>query len=174
MVTLNHRKEALSAAYIQAVAAKAGVSISVRALDYGVDGDFNAVSLIEGRLQELGFSIRYQAKASKKWQIDQTDGLIKYRLEGKTYNTMIRRNRSDSNSEPLLLLLLCLPELEEEWVSISDTELLLRRCCYYHYVRGEEPISSDLKKQIGIPAQQVFTPEVLTDLLERKKQGEDL
>lgn len=174
MITLSHRKEALSAAYLQAISAKAGVNVSTRLHDYGVDGEFHSIRNINGHLQESGFSIDYQAKASKNWQIDQSTRTINYNLEGKTFNTMIERNRPGSYSQCLMLVLLCLPSQEDQWLSLSDHQLILRRCCYYHYVRATDPAPPDSKRVIQIPAANVLTPDALSDLLARKMKGEDL
>ena len=75
MLTIQHIQEDLSRAYIQAVAAKAGVNLSLgtQAHDYGVDGTFHQVEAIprvdaEGkpymRRRNSGFNLEFQ----NEWQ----------------------------------------------------------------------------------------------------------
>ncbi|WP_201447867.1 hypothetical protein [Calothrix sp. PCC 7507] len=43
MLTEPHILESLSRAYIRAVAGKAGLNLSIREYDYGVDGNFDEI-----------------------------------------------------------------------------------------------------------------------------------
>lgn len=47
MITGNHTQEALCRAYLQAVAGRAGLNVSIgdREFDYGIDGTFNEVQI---------------------------------------------------------------------------------------------------------------------------------
>ena len=76
MLTIQHIQEDLSRAYIQAVAAKAGVNLALgtQAHDYGVDGTFHQVEVLhrvnsEGmsytRRLNSGFDLEFQCKASR-------------------------------------------------------------------------------------------------------------
>lgn len=64
MITDQHIEEGLSRACIQAIAARAGLSLSKPEPDYGVDGAFNEVNILNGRRFQSGFSLHYQLKAS--------------------------------------------------------------------------------------------------------------
>ncbi|WP_200892320.1 DUF4365 domain-containing protein [Aliterella atlantica] len=87
MITEQHIEEGLSRACVQAIAAKSGLIISRAEFDYGVDGTFNEVSVINGRYCQSGFSLHFQLKASTRWQ--QNKDKIVYDLEVKTYNDLI-------------------------------------------------------------------------------------
>ena len=100
MLTIQHIQEDLSRACIQAVAAKAGVNLSLgtHAHDYGVDGTFHQVEMAtrvdaEGkprtRRLNSGFNLEFQCKASRNWR-EQKD-VIAYDLEVKTYNDLIHQ-----------------------------------------------------------------------------------
>lgn len=64
MITIQHTEELLSRAYITAIAAKAGLNPNVTGydLDYGTDGNVKKVSIYNGKREESGFGIEYQAK----------------------------------------------------------------------------------------------------------------
>ena len=122
MLTIQHIQEDLSRAYIQAVAAKAGVNLALgtQAHDYGVDGTFHQVEVLhrvnsEGmsytRRLNSGFNLEFQCKASRNWRV-QSDA-IAYDLEVKTYNDLIHRS-THTNATPLILILMCLPADERK------------------------------------------------------------
>jgi hypothetical protein len=69
MLTEEHGKEDLSRAYVQAVGARAGIIVSLnrRGHDYGIDGSFHQVSILDGNRVESGYT-RSTSKTPK--QID--------------------------------------------------------------------------------------------------------
>ena len=82
MLTEPHILESLSRAYIRAVAGKAGLNLSFREYDYGVDGNFDEITIRNNRRVESGFSLSFQLKASTQWQ--RNDNTIVYDLEALT------------------------------------------------------------------------------------------
>jgi hypothetical protein len=56
VLTEPHILESLSRAYIRAVAGKAGLNLSIREYDYGVDGNFDEITIPNNRRVESGFS----------------------------------------------------------------------------------------------------------------------
>jgi len=67
VLTDPHIVESLSRAYIRAFAGKAGLNLSVREYDYGVDGNFDEIAIRNNRRVESGFSLSFQLKASTQW-----------------------------------------------------------------------------------------------------------
>ena len=106
MLTDQHISEALSRAYVRAIAGRTGLNLAIREYDYGVDGSFDEVVVRQNRRVESGFSLSFQLKASTQWQIDDTQ--VVYDLEVKTYNDLILR-RSMRTATPCILILLALP-----------------------------------------------------------------
>ena len=168
MMTLQHIEEGLSRAYVAAVAARAGVNISIAMQDYGVDGTFGRIQRKAHRWFETGVKLDYQLKASKNWRIEGEE--IVYDLEAKTYNDLARRS-NENNPVPLILILLCLPTEMAAWLEVSEEQLLLRRCCYWARVVGS-PTNNRRAVAVRIPRNQLLTPTVLEDLLERVKRKE--
>ena len=168
-ITENHQKEALSIAYVEAVSARAGVNVGFGARhDYGIDGSFRPVSLVANQRLETGHHLNFQLKATTRWRIDRND--IVYPLEARAYNHLVGI-AAERGACPTLLLLLCLPDGSEEWLSHSSEQLVLRRCCYYLRLQG--PVSSNRESvTIKIPMVQYLSPERLLLLIGQLKRGQ--
>lgn len=174
MLTRQHIQEDLSKAYIQAVAARAGVNLSLGAQshDYGVDGTFHQVHVVPlsgggTRRFASGFSLDFQCKASSEWA-EEADHIV-YDLEVKTYNDLVYRS-SLANAAPMILVLMCLPKDERLWLSLTEDELLLRRCCYWHRLSGIESGNASTKR-IRVPRPQRLDPAAVTELLAKVERG---
>lgn len=168
MLTDQHIAEALSRAYVRAIAGRAGLNLAIREYDYGVDGSFDEVIVRQNRRVESGFSLSFQLKASTLWQLDSTH--IIYDLEVKTYNDLILR-RSIRTATPCILILLALPAASEQWLMCEESELRLRGTCYWEYPSGS-PSGNRSSVRIRIPRSQRLTPESLLGLIENVKTGE--
>jgi hypothetical protein len=168
VLTDQHIAEALSRAYVRAIAGRAGLNLAIREYDYGVDGSFDEVVVRQNRRVESGFSLSFQLKASTLWQIDSTHAI--YDLEVKTYNDLILR-RSIRTATPCILILLALPADTAQWLICEESELRLRGTCYWEYLSGS-PSENRSSVRIRIPRSQRLTPETLLTLIESVKTGE--
>ena len=123
MLTKQHIEEDLSRAYVQAVAAKAGVNLRIndRLHDYTIDGTFHQVSYTNGRRHESGFSLDFQLKATKNLIF--AEASVKYDVEAETYNYMVKRTNTPGTIA-LILIILSLPENENNWLSLTNEELV--------------------------------------------------
>ncbi|WP_082511045.1 MULTISPECIES: DUF4365 domain-containing protein [unclassified Rhizobium] len=171
MITVQHTKESLSRAFVHAIAGRAGVNCTgERAFDYGIDGTFRPVTIRGNRRIESSFPLDYQLKATKSWNIEDTN--IGYNLESKTYNDLVTR---DPDGVGAVLILLCLPPEDETWVEFSEEYMTLRKCCYYTVLSGEPVTNENSTRKILIPRSNVFTADALRELLEaerRRKVGD--
>src|SRR5260370_41183625 len=111
MLTIPHRQEALSRAYIQAVASKCGMSCSFRDFDYGIDVTLHEITRRDNRYVESGFKLDIQAKSSINVIFE--DDIVKYDVEKKTYDDL----RDPNVGTPRILVLLALPDLEDAWLT---------------------------------------------------------
>lgn len=164
------RSENFSLAYIRAIAAKAGMIVWRPEDDFGTDLAFTRivsyqpVSTKRHRryIDPHNVSIPFQVKSTKNWE-DLGDK-IRYDLEATAFDDLIyRRNTS-------LLLVMCLPQTVEEWLVQDKQKLQLHHCCYY-WEPDEADIMTpnDSTKRIFIPSEQVFTPDALTEMFERRQ-----
>lgn len=168
MITEAHQKESLGIAYIGAIAAKVGLNLTIsRIHDYGVDGTFHPVQRIGKRIAESGHPLDFQLKSTINWEID--NDLLIYDLEVIAYNDLIRRTE-DPHAIPFILIVFCMPDNSDIWLTCKDDELILRHCCYYHQVTGT--LSTNTQSvRIKIPITQRLCPDELYNLIEFVKQG---
>jgi Domain of unknown function (DUF4365) len=123
MLTVQHSKELLSRAHLQALAAAARLNLEFRSdqtpeFDYGVDGSFRPIEIVDGLRIDSGCPLDFQLKSSGDWQ--HTDGYIVYDLESKSYNKLVSR---ESRATPYILILLCLPQNVSDAVVLSTSGL---------------------------------------------------
>lgn len=164
-----HAAADLSVAYVQAVAAAARVQADFTGRhDYGVDGVFHQIAVRGSRHVTNGFPLDFQLKASKNWS--ETAGVLKFNLEAKTYNDLVERN-AQAGAVPMILILLCLPDSIGEWLQIKPEQMILKRCCFWHYLVGA-PTGNTTTKVIDIPSSQLLEPGTLISLLDRAQKGE--
>jgi Domain of unknown function (DUF4365) len=155
-------QELLSITHIQAVAAQAGISVATFDRDFGVDGHFRQIAIVEHRSFTYGYGLDFQLKSSTNCVVE--DLHIRYDLEAKTYNDLIRRSQLQSGT-PCILLLKALPIDRQNWLTQSADGLLLGGNCYWHYLQGE--LSSNQESvRIRIPKTQQFTPDALVKLMD--------
>lgn len=174
MLTKDHAQELLSRAYVQAVAAAARVNIKMEsAFDYGFDGQFDSVAIRVGqdgdgkpvnRHINEGFPIDFQLKCSWKWTADATD--ITWSIKTKTYNDLVTR---PAEAVPAILILMCLPPNEADWLTLTEESVLLRKCCYFAKLSGPAAETETSTKQIKIPRTSVLNAANLTSLLAAEK-----
>jgi hypothetical protein len=168
MLTNQHIEEGLSRAYVQVIASRAGISIGTPQLDYGIDGTFSKIQIINKRRIESGFKLDYQLKSSISWEL--SNNHVIYDIEAKTYNDIIYRSR-ESRAVPIILILMCLPRNSSEWLENSEDHLLLRKCSYWMTLTGD--FTDNFRSvRIKIPREQILTPGSLSALLESIEKGD--
>ncbi len=168
MLTITHRQEAFSRAYIQAVASKCGMNCSFREFDYGIDVTLHEITRRGKRYVESGFKLDIQAKASINVIFEETT--IRYDMEKKTYDDL----RDCNVGTPRILVLLALPELEDEWAVFSEDNLVLRRCAYWGSFKACVASPNATKLRVSIPRSNCFHAESLGGIMERIRAGSDL
>ncbi len=168
MLTQEHSKEDLSRAYVQAVSAKAGVIISIndRSHDYGIDGSFHEVSILNGRRVESGITLDFQLKSTTRLEI--REDFVYHQLDSKTINLLASRLKRPYVTSAILIVF-SLPMHPDEWLQLSEKELVLRNCCYWFSFSS---LTTNLySATVQIPRSQLFTPEELTNLLRKISDG---
>jgi hypothetical protein len=165
MMTRNHRQEALCRAYIQAVAARAGVGTSSHGFDYGVDMSLRAIQQHDNLFQDARVQLDLQLRSTTRANV--TDTQVSYDLDARTYEYLRQRLPI-----PCILVLLILPEDEEQWLSQSVEELIVRHCAYWISLEGAEPTTATSSIRITIPRTQVSV-EAVRAIMDRLVQGEE-
>ena len=163
------QKEEFSYAYINAIASAAGYSFQIapRPLDLvGVDVTITGlVSPGSGRRTRIDL----QVKCTSQKLLDHD--LLKFPLEIKNYNELRNHNPDD---DPLLLVVVLVPDSKEDWLQQSETELCLKRCAYWVSIRGQPPTENQTTVTVYLPRQNIFSVEALTDLMQQIATGEPI
>lgn len=164
MLPRNLRQEALSRAYVRAVAARAGVICGVTENDLGFDLLLRAVEVYGQHYWDTGPQLDLQLRSTT--QAGVRDAEVIYDLDVRTYELL----RRDTIPRPRLLVLLVLPEDEGQWLTQSVDELILRRCAFWRSLRGAAPTTNQATIRLSIPQANVFSPEALQRLMDEARQ----
>lgn len=162
-----HIKEELSKSYANAVSAAAGINCQFYGRDYGQDGVFEDVTYYNDRkaYRQTGFGIDFQLKATVN--ATAKDGFYLYDLEMKNYLDLI----DTRVGRPRILVLYILPKEKEEWVKVTNSETILKKCAYWCSLRGFPYVNNKEKVRVRIPESQLLTAEELKRLMENVKGG---
>src|SRR5947209_13971728 len=89
-MTRNQRQEALSRAYIQAIAGQAGMGHTPRANDFGIDLSIHEIARFGNRHCETGTVLDVQVKSTTRAARGPT--AIKYDLEARAFEDLLDPN----------------------------------------------------------------------------------
>ncbi len=160
----NSIKENLSRRFIEIIANRKGFITTKPDQDYGVDLIVTEVNQIirDGKRRFLsGRSVELQIKATTRveYEVD----LIKYDLEVKNYNDLIDKKKYLTKQ---ILILFVLPENEEEWLTLTEDQLIIKKCAYWYYPEENERSSNDEKIRIKIPKSNLVKEDFFTNIIE--------
>jgi Domain of unknown function (DUF4365) len=158
---LNQQKELFSKAYIRAVAAVGGFSVSQPEVD-----DDSVDLKIVARGGEVVFSpeLNLQLKCTSR---DLLDGLfIRYPLRIKNYSDL-----SVNSQVPRLLVVVFVPENLENWLQQSEDEMCMRYCAYWVSLRGQPERINTANVTVELPRSNQFNVEALKSIMQRLSQG---
>lgn len=160
MITLEHAQEAISLAYVHALAGAAGLNLAPpTTFDYGIDGTFHPVKNVGGRLIQSAFPVEFQMKSTTVWR-HEGDHVV-YDLSARAHHILTDRERGQAMA---ILILLCMPLEAVDWVVGSEKHLHLRRCCYWYRPPGP-PTQNTATVRIRIPRSQVLTADSLRGIM---------
>jgi hypothetical protein len=162
----NHRQEAFCHAYLQAVAARCGLTLSVANYDYGIDLTLREITRRNGHFVESGFKLDIQAKSTTKAQA--IGGHVIYDLSVRAYDVL----RNEAVCSPRMLVLFALPENEADWTRHSEKQMQLHCGAYWLSLRGFPPSKNARSVRLRIPRRSLFTPDSLGTFFERVRRGE--
>jgi hypothetical protein len=168
MLPQNQRQEALSRAYVRAVAAKAGVICVETVQDLGIDLFLRAVERHGSSYRDTGPQIDVQLKSTTRADVREAE--IAYDLEVRAYELL----RMNVPGCPRLLVVLVLPDDVAQWLSQSPDELILRRCAYWLSLRGAGPTPNQTTIRLAIPPANVFSVEAVQEMMKTLKAGGEL
>lgn len=171
MLTLQHRQELISRAYVAAIAAGAGMNSSTRDLDYGIDLTLHQITSRtsrktgKSRIVESGLTLDLQIKSTIN-AITEAN-CIEYDLDTNSYDDL----RDNLVQTSRILVLHVQPSEEVQRIQHSREALSIGGCCYWCSLRGAPPIDNTSTIRIRIPIQQQFSQTQLIDIMTSIKQG---
>jgi hypothetical protein len=167
-MTRNQRQEALSRAYVQAIAAQAGMGHTPRMNDYGIDLSIHEIARRGKRYCETGMVLDTQVKSATR--AARGAAAIRYDLEAKAYEDL----RDADVPNPRILILVVFPDDSAEWLLQSEEELILRGCGYWMSLEGRPRTSRSRSVRIQIPRANVFSVPGVRGILDRLRTGGQL
>ena len=157
----NYRKAELSFAYLSALSAMAGYTCQ-----RGPEPDIDTIdaTLRAGGTKRPVLDVQLKATSSPVWR---NDGLH-FRLSRKNYDDL-REDRTVN----IILVVLELPDDENNWLECGAEQLVLRRCAWWEWL-AYSPETDDESKTVVIPESQRFDLETMRDIIARIRQGQPL
>jgi hypothetical protein len=167
MMTREDRQEALSLAYVHAVAAACGMTHSRSAKDYGLDLTLNTIREDARRFFESGLKLDLQLKSTAT--LIETRAEIGYDLKIAGYDCL-----RFPASTPRILVVSVLPKSDTEWVRSTPTRLELRQRAFWISLRDRPAVRNRSSLRLMIPKRQRFTADGLREIMDRIERGEAL
>ncbi len=159
LLTGNDRKEALSRAYVAAVAAGAGYVTAHQDFDRdGVDIQIRAGGAMRPTLD-------IQLKATANLAMEGDDG-FRYPLRRRNYDLL-----RDASMVPRVLVVLDLPADEAMWINVSTDELVLRRCAYWVWLGDKPEAANSETVTVSISRKNLFDVDGLRNLMGKADTG---
>jgi hypothetical protein len=153
------REEALSRAYVQAIAAGAGYVVATMDFDRdGVDVEIKAGGAMRP-------SIALQLKATVNLG-EAVEGAFRFPLGRRNYDLL-----REQTQVPRLLAVLSLPREEKDWLDITAEQLVLRRCMFWASLAGFPETANQESVTIPVPGANRLDVESLRTLMQRSRAG---
>ena len=159
LLTYADQEEALSRVYARAVAAGAGYVTS----DYDFDRDGVDLRIHAGGSMRPALDLQLKATVNLG---EPNDGNFRFPLKKRNYDLLIEETQT-----PRLLIVLDLPTDEDQWMTISEKSLILRRRAFWVSLHGLDERSNKTSVTVSIPTTNLFTVESLRDLMDQSRGG---
>jgi Domain of unknown function (DUF4365) len=159
LMAVTDREEALSRAYVAAVAAGAGYVTAV--MDFDRDG----VDLQIRAGGSMRPSLDIQLKATINLG-EPRGGAFRFPLKRRNYDLLLAETMI-----PRILVVLDLPRNEADWLKVTSDSLILRRCAYWTSLGGLSETGNKESVTILIQSQNRFDVDSLKALMEQARRG---
>lgn len=159
LLTSTDREEALSRAYLQAVAAGAGYVVA--SLDFDRDGIDCEIKAGGQMRPSLGIQLKATINLGEV-----QDGKYGYPLKRRNYDLL-----REPTQTPRVLVVLALPQDKAEWLTVTDAELVLRRCAYWVSLANAPERDNRASVTVSLPAHQRFDVAALRALMDQSRTG---
>lgn len=169
MLTDNDIKEELSYAFVHAIAAHAGFGCDRPGKDRdSIDAVISAGGFLEQDSILASPVIQVQLKATACEPFD-LESNFSFPLPIKNYNDL----RSHSMA-PRLLVVVTLPMIKQDWLSLTEDALVAKRCAYWAILKGLPPTQNKRTQSVLISRNNQFTSQTLRKMMVNASRQEDL
>lgn len=159
MLTENRIKEELNLAYVLSIAASKKFATEITRVDSdSVDATIRYNGYLSSESVLHSPEIKLQLKATSNANIVGDE--IIFPLSIKNYNDL----RLPSMS-PRLLVVMCLPDNSEDWLSHSTDELIIKKCCHFLNLNGYTESQNSTSVTVRIPLINEFSPDKIEELM---------
>ena len=158
------RQEEFSRAYMCALAAPLGYNLgNFQVDDDSIDILFKAKYTKLSRIRNP--QIDFQLKCTKI--SFGNDSYLHFPLKMKNYNDL----RGDNQANPSYLVVLCVPENEDDWVEVRPEDMLLRYSAYWISLRDASTVKNKYSVTIKISKQQKLDKNSFKMLMDKASEG---
>lgn len=157
----NLRMEQLSIAYVKAVASFCGYNTAKPE----IDDDSVDLTIISSAGKKPKLDIQLKASGG----LDCTGTNITFPLKVKNYNDL----RAETFA-PRILIVLCMPDQQTDWIEHSVNSLLIKKCAYWLSLKNMPETSNTTSVSLSIPITNIVSPEGLHQIMQKIEKGEDL
>jgi hypothetical protein len=159
LLTGQDREEAISRAYVVAIAAAAGYVTATP------DFDRDSIDLMVAAGGDVRPKIDLQLKAT-----------INLRKVGNNFALQLKKKNYDdlrvASMTPRLIVVLNLPKKEPEWLKVSVQRLVIKRCAYWASLSGAPPLPANQDTKVVLfPATNRFDVDGVRELMEMARTG---
>jgi hypothetical protein len=159
LIKSTNLEEAISKAYVAAIVAGAGYLSGKTEIDMeGVDLTVHAAGPLRPRID-------IQLKATINLG-DAFGGVFRYPLKSRNYDLL-----REQTTVPRILVVVDLPKDENEWLTVTPEQLILRRCAYWHSLTGSPETSNKESVTISIQYARRFDVDGLRALMQQARTG---
>ena len=158
LLTDNDRKEQLSCAYVAAIAAYCGLSVSIPT----PDRDSVDIRVSSGTSRRAAVEFQLKATSSPDWDGDD----LRFQLKAKNYNDMVIKRQV-----PLLLAVMVLPDDPAEWLIVDIDQLAMKQCVWWTSLIGK-PATEQGSVQVKLHSSNLLTPIALHELIRRSEEND--
>jgi hypothetical protein len=81
-----------------------------------------------------------------------------------TYNYLVAR-ADKRNAERAILVLFAMPKREQDWLSLNEARLVLKKCCYWLELKGVLSINKTTRR-VKFPRTHLLTPDAVVKMLD--------
>jgi hypothetical protein len=153
------REQALSIAYIAAVAAGAGYTT----LSMDLDRDGVDLQVRAGGTMRPSLDIQLKATINLG---EPSEGQFRFPLKRRNYDLL-----RTQTMVPRILVVLHLPKIETDWLSVTPEQLVMRRCAYWANITGSSETKNQESVTVSVPQKNLFHVEGLKALMQQARTG---